>query len=165
MHWYVVHTKPRQETLALQQLEQQGYNCYLPQLRVEKLRHGTVAVVQEPLFPRYLFTQLGEEASAKGWGPVRSTRGVSRLVMFGQQAARVSDSLIALLRAQESGLQVEPLQRFQPGEQVLLTKGPLAGAEGLFHTASGEQRVIVLLNILSREVAVTVPPSSLRKVN
>ena len=30
MHWYVVHTKPRQEQRALVNLMQQGYECYLP---------------------------------------------------------------------------------------------------------------------------------------
>lgn len=29
MHWYVIHTKPRQEQRALLNLAQRGYNCYL----------------------------------------------------------------------------------------------------------------------------------------
>jgi transcriptional antiterminator RfaH len=28
--WHVVYTKPRQEAIALTQLERQGYPCYLP---------------------------------------------------------------------------------------------------------------------------------------
>ncbi len=34
--WYLIHTKPRQEHIALTNLERQGYTCYLPLLRVEK---------------------------------------------------------------------------------------------------------------------------------
>ena len=44
MHWYLVHTKPRQEGLALENLERQGYECYLPTLPSEKLRQGVVTV-------------------------------------------------------------------------------------------------------------------------
>ena len=40
MHWYLIYTKPRQEKVALQNLEQQGYQCYLPLLPKEKLRHA-----------------------------------------------------------------------------------------------------------------------------
>ena len=42
LHWHVIYTKPRQETIALTQLERQGYPCYLPIRRVEKLRRGLV---------------------------------------------------------------------------------------------------------------------------
>ncbi|MBK8524690.1 MAG: hypothetical protein IPL58_11685 [Betaproteobacteria bacterium] len=30
MHWYLVHTKLGQERCALENLERQGYQCYLP---------------------------------------------------------------------------------------------------------------------------------------
>ena len=55
MNWYLVHTKPRQEDIALSNLLRQDYECYLPTLPVEKLRKGGLALVEEPLFPRYLF--------------------------------------------------------------------------------------------------------------
>jgi hypothetical protein len=56
MHWYVVHTKPRQEHRALLNLTQQGYECYLPLVDTEKLRQNVVKLVQEPLFSRYLLS-------------------------------------------------------------------------------------------------------------
>ena len=59
MHWYLVHTKPRQEKCALENLQRQGFQCYLPTLLSEKLRQGVLTVVDEPLFPRYLFIRLG----------------------------------------------------------------------------------------------------------
>ena len=40
MHWYAIHTKPRQEQRALLNLTQQGYGCYLPLLATERLRLG-----------------------------------------------------------------------------------------------------------------------------
>ncbi|MCG9029715.1 hypothetical protein LH433_10220 [Laribacter hongkongensis] len=59
MHWCLVHAKPRQETCALENLQRQGFQCYLPTLPSEKLRQGVLAVADEPLFPRYLFIRLG----------------------------------------------------------------------------------------------------------
>lgn len=101
MHWYLVHTKPRQEKCALDNLLRQGFQCYLPTLPSEKLRQGVLTVTDEPLFPRYLFIRLGQGYSAPSWAPIRSTKGVSRLVSFGVEPAKVADSLVETLRAQE----------------------------------------------------------------
>jgi transcriptional antiterminator RfaH len=164
MHWYLVHTKPRQETHALENLERQGYQCYLPTLLSEKLRRGALAVEDEPLFPRYLFIRLGQDNSAKSWAPIRSTKGVSRLVCFGVAPAKVDDGLIELLRAQEASMRGEPQRLFKPGERVLLTETPFAGIEGIYQMTDGERRAMVLIEIMSKMVAVRTSPSSLRKV-
>ena len=115
MHWYLVHTKPRQEKCALENLHGQGYQCYLPTLPSEKLRQGLVTVADEPLFPRYLFIRLGIGDTAKSWAPIRSTKGVSRLVSFGIEPARVDDGLIELLRTQEASVQTETERLFKAG--------------------------------------------------
>ncbi|MDP3335894.1 MAG: transcription termination/antitermination NusG family protein, partial [Rhodoferax sp.] len=30
MNWYLIHTKPRLEKCALENLQNQGYTCFLP---------------------------------------------------------------------------------------------------------------------------------------
>jgi transcriptional antiterminator RfaH len=165
MHWYLVHTKPRQEQCALDNLHQQGYQCYLPTILVEKLRQGLLTIEEEPLFPRYLFIRLGRGDSAKSWTPIRSTKGVSRLVRFGIEPARVDDRLIELLQMQEASIQAEPEPFFKPGERVRLTQTPFAGIEGIYQMADSERRVMVLIEILSKPVAVRVAPASLRKAS
>ena len=165
LHWYLVHTKPRQETCALENLRRQGYECYLPTLPSEKLRQGSLTVANDPLFPRYLFIRLGQGDSAKSWAPIRSTKGVSRLVSFGSEPARVDDGLIELLRTREASVQIEPERLFKRGERVRLTEVPFAGIEGIYQMTDGERRVMVLIEILSKPVAVRVAPDSLRKVS
>lgn len=164
MHWYLVHTKPRQEKCALDNLQRQGYQCYLPTLLSEKLCQGLLTVSDEPLFPRYLFIRLGQGDSAKSWAPIRSTKGVSRLVSFGVQPAKIPDELIEALRAQEAMARCKPARLFKPGERVRLTEAPFAGIEGVYQMADGEHRVMVLIELLSRQVSVQVAPASLRKV-
>ncbi|WP_434782198.1 transcription/translation regulatory transformer protein RfaH [Ferrovum myxofaciens] len=163
MYWYLVHTKPRQEKRALQNLEQQGYRCYLPLLPSEKIRQGVLRVMDEPLFPRYLFIQLGQSDSAKSWAPIRSTKGVSCLVRFGVELAKVDDGLIEFLRGQEQAVQNNPERLFKPGERVCLTEGAFAGVEGIYQMADGEKRVMVLIELLSTPVTLRVAPNSLRK--
>lgn len=163
MHWYLVHTKPGQEKCALENLQRQGYQCYLPTIPSEKLRQGLLRVANIPLFPRYLFIRLGQGDSAKSWVPIRSTRGVSRLVSFGVEPAKVDDGLIALLQRHEATAQLEPERLFKPGERVRLTEAPFSGIEGVYQMADGERRVMVLIEILSKPVSVRAAPASLRK--
>ena len=165
MHWYLVHTKPRQEKCALDNLHRQGYQCYLPTIPAEKLRQGLITIAYEPLFPRYLFIRLGRGDSAKSWAPIRSTKGVSRLVSFGIEPARMDDGLIELLRMQEALVQAEPVRLFKRGERVRLTKEPFAGIECIYQMADGESRAMVLIEILSKPVAMLVAPAGLRKAS
>ena len=57
------------------------------------------------------------------------------------------------------------LRHFEPGEQVVVTDGPFVGVEAIYQMADAEGRVMVLLNILSKQVKMTVMPASIRKVN
>lgn len=164
MHWYLVHTKPRQEKCALENLERQGFECYLPTSSAERLRRGSVVLAEEPLFPRYLFIRLGQSESAQSWAPIRSTKGVSRIVCFGLEPAKVSERLVEELRSREAVLQSKPEKLFKPGDRVRLTEAPFAEVEGIFQMADGARRAMVLIELLSKQVRVQVTPASLRKI-
>jgi len=163
-HWFLIHTKIRQENVALENLELQGYECFLPQINAEKLRNGTLQVVREPLFPRYLFIRLGTDLASQSWSPIRSTLGVSRLVTFGQAPAKIEEDLVSAIRTQTDTAAIQA-RHFNEGEAVVVTEGPFAGLGAIYQMASGEGRVMVLLNLMSKQVKMTLGPSSLRKVS
>ena len=165
MNWYLIHTKPRQERNALLNLEQQGYSCYLPMLYREKIQHKTLSIIEEPLFPRYLFIQLDTSLSARSWGPIRSTKGVSRLVSFGTEPAKIAPCLIDLIRTQQSKTQQNPESFFKLGEQVVVSDGPFRGVEAIYQTTDGEGRVVILMELLSKPVQIKLMPSNLRKIS
>jgi len=159
--WYLLHTKPRQEAKALLNLEQQGYPCYLPLISVEKLRRGKVKHVSEPLFPRYLFIQLDSSADGKSWGPIRSTIGVNTLVQFGGQPAKVNDKIIEQLQAYQEARPTSTL--FIPGETVRITDGPFAGLDAIYQCNNAEQRSLVLLELLHKQVPMQIGTARLGK--
>ena len=97
--WYVAHCKPRQEEVALENLARQGYAAYLPRLRALKRRRGRLISLQEPMFPRYLFFRPG--TSEQSIAPVRSTLGISAIVRFGQEPARLRSETLAHIREAE----------------------------------------------------------------
>ena len=164
MAWFLVRSKPHQEAVALTNLARQGYESYLPLFATEKLVRRKSTVVQEPMFARYLFVRLDTTGQGQSWSPIRSTIGVSELVHFGSQPARVEASLIATLRERETLQQMAPQTLFTSGDSVRITEGAFAGLEAIYQMNDGEGRAMVLLDLLSKPVAMTIDAASLRKV-
>ena len=158
--WYLVHTKPRQEDVALANLERQGYECYLPQMRIERIRRRKAEIATEPMFPRYLFIRLDSSDQGKSWSPIRSTLGVSQLVHFGARAAKVDDALVELMRQREQAMPLDAM--FHRGDSVVITDGPFAGLEAIYQTADAERRAFILLEILSKPVSMQIDSGRLR---
>lgn len=154
--WYLVYTKPRQEDVALTNLTRQGYSVYLPRARQTRKRQGRRVAVIEPLFPRYLFIHL--DTHTDNWGPIRSTLGVASLVRFGQKPAPVPESLIAFLQSREGGdgLHVWAEPTYRTGDRVRVADGPLEGYEGILLARTSRERVVVLLDILGKQIRTQV---------
>lgn len=150
--WYVLYTKRGQEFIAREHLERQGYNCFLPTLNVEKIRKGRMEICTEPLFSRYLFIRL-DPVSGR-WSPVRSTRGVSHFLAFGERLATVPADCIETLR---HGIQSAPEPMFRPGDTVTIRRGPFAGLQGIYEIADGEMRATVLVELLHNPQRLKIP--------
>ena len=164
MAWFLVRSKPRQESVALTHLARQGYESYLPLFASEKLVRRKPTVVQEPMFARYLFVRLDISGKGQSWSPIRSTVGVSELVCFGSRPARVDADLIATLREREMAQQADPDALFTAGDSVRITEGAFAGLEAIYQMNDAEGRAMVLLDLLSKPVAMAIDAASLRKV-
>jgi len=53
--WRVIYTKSKKEKIALQNLNAQGYDAHLPLIKIKKIIRNKKTIVEEPLFPCYLF--------------------------------------------------------------------------------------------------------------
>lgn len=156
--WYLVFTKPSSEEKARANLERQGYRVYFPRLLERKIYRGRWRERISALFPRYLFVQarnVGQSLSS-----VRSTVGVAEAVRFGSNYAVVPEQVVNGLveRADpHTGLHLLKRSTLSPGDAVRVVSGAFVGLEGLFARESGAERVLVLLKLLQREAAVSLP--------
>jgi transcriptional antiterminator RfaH len=159
LSWFLIFTKPAGEQVAQSNLERQGYRVYYPRLlRPSLLRgHWTDRIVS--LFPRYLFVQL--DSARQSLAPVRSTLGVSAIIRFGHEAAVVPSGIVDALieRADpESGLhRLANDAQFRPGARVSVIAGAFQGLDGVFEREAGDERAVVLLDLLGRSTPVRVP--------
>lgn len=152
--WHLIHTKPRQEELAKEHLERQNYSVYLPMAVVRRKRRGKSVRVVEAMFLRYLFIHLSNETD--DWGPIRSTIGVSSLIRFGIEPAKIPQTLIDALIARENseGIHELPVKDFEHGQEVVISEGPFEGYEALFATYEPKERVSLLLKIAGKTVKI-----------
>jgi transcription elongation factor/antiterminator RfaH len=153
--WYVVHTLPHAEKRALRQLENQQFRTFLP-MRQKTIRHARkLSTVIAPFFPRYLFVTL--DLQRNQWRSVNGTFGVASLVMGGDLPCPVPmgivESMIALADAQGL-LNLSP--NLKVGASVRLAAGPFAEQIGILDRLDDSGRIRVLLNILGRQVSVSL---------
>jgi transcriptional antiterminator RfaH len=138
-------TKARQEHKAVTNLQDQGFNVYLPSTP-RRDRFGE-ALGLEPLFPGYCFCAAQTEQSLS---PLRSTPGVLSVVRFGQQIAYVDALAIDRIRKAEAYLTENPTEGcIQAGDKVRIVDGPLVGLEGLASN-TGQNRIEVLIEMLGQ---------------
>lgn len=153
-HWYLAYTKPRQEEIALVNLQQQAFEAYLPLYKkFKKTEQGPVSVF-EPMFPRYIFFRPGKPGQSIS--TVRSTKGITTLVRFGFEPALIHDELLQRIRQLEQDRDqatLLELSKLKPGQIVRLQHTALQGVEGLVQSVSSK-RVAVLLEILGRPAVV-----------
>ena len=163
--WFAVYTKPRQEQTAMENLERQGFRCFLPMAVNPYQRRSKKSPRVEPLFPRYLF--LNAIPDQQSLGSVRSTVGVSNLVRFGMQLIEVPTHIINGIENRcdpESGLvQLKPVP-VRIGDRVKVFDGPFAGIEGIFRQRKGNDRALLLMSMLGTESTVEVDALLLQKV-
>jgi transcriptional antiterminator RfaH len=165
MRWYVAHTQPQVEAKATWHLGNQGFRVYFPRYLKQRRHARRIGWVPAPLFPRHLFIFM--DVAATQWRAIRSTVGIAGLISYGDQPTPVPAGIVETIQASENekgvvALPAAPL--FDKGEQVHVTEGALRGVSGLFVDASDKERVVILLNLLGRQVRVRVPLETVQAV-
>ncbi|NLH98109.1 MAG: UpxY family transcription antiterminator [Chthonomonadales bacterium] len=143
-HWYALVTRSRHERAverALARLE--GVETYVPLRRVWSSRVDRRVQIYTPALPGYVFLR------AVLWPDIRAsikrTPGVVAFVGCESQPARIPPEQIESLRIMLAcSTDVEVLTKYEPGQPVQITRGPLAGARGvLIRTNPSRHRLVV----------------------
>ena len=146
--WYLIKTKPRQENIAVANLENQNYQVYCPCAKI----NNKIVV----LFPGYLFIYLDE--TSENWTPIRSTKGVLNFVRFGLNFAQVPDHIIKYIRVNQanSDEKLKKLSKFKEGDKVQITDGVFKNCIAIFKSYKSEERIILLMKVLGQQQAINI---------
>ena len=130
-YWYLIKTKPRQEKIAKQNLENQDYGTFCP---MAKINNRLVV-----LFPGYLFVQLNEKT--QNWSPINSTKGVSHFVKFGWNFAKVPTNIIEFIKTNQhiTTDKLKNLNKFKPGDKVQISDGVFNNFVAIFESYKSDE--------------------------
>lgn len=151
--WAVVISKPTQERRAVEQLDQRGFECFFPQIKIRRDLH--------PLFPRYLFVVI-EQA----WQRLFSAPAVADAVRVGLAPALISDEIVlsVKVRCNDKGIYIKPdpdPEALYPGRRMRVEHGPFAGQVVRIDRLDGNGRVAVLMSMLNGQVRVVMKEQDL----
>jgi len=163
--WHVLWTRSHCEQLVHDQLAGKQFELFLPKFETWVKRAGSRSLSGTPLFPGYLF--LRHALDKESYLEVRKSRGlVTILGDSWDRPAVLPDSEIEGIRLMV-GARVPAAAHpyLREGRRVRITRGPLAGLEGILVQLKMNQGLLVLsVDLLQRSVAVEVDCTAVEPV-
>jgi transcriptional antiterminator RfaH len=162
LYWFVVQTKPGNEHRVETHLLNQKIETFLPLFETHQYRNGKIGQITKPLFPNYLFARLDLKLH---YYKVKWTRGVSKLLGFGDGPVPISDKVIQTIKERTGKDNLVKLkEELTEGDIVQITSGLFKEFNGIFlKKLSDNGRVRILVNLIGVEVPVQIGRWQIRK--
>ncbi len=160
--WHLAVCRPNQGHIAFRNLAKAGFAVFMPRHHTSRRWRGRQIDGLRPVFGGYLF--FSTDPAAPRWHEVATTPGIGSLVKSGNRPAQVPSSIVTglMMRCDADGCLMPP-DDFQQGEAVRLTSGPFAGFIGTVEKIEPDRRIHLLLEMLGRTTALTVPPAMIER--
>ena len=159
--WVALAVRPQAERKVQSGLAQAGLETFVPWHGVRRRWSDRIKVLEENLFPGYVFCRSRFEDRRLVMGQA----GVNRVVSFDHTPAVIPEEEIsAVRRAVESGMPLGPWPFLQIGQRVRIERGALAGLEGTLARDTGGWRIVVSVSALQRSLAVEVDRDTIRPI-
>jgi transcription antitermination factor NusG len=151
--WYALHVRSRFEKLVQTNLEEKGYEVFLPTYISKRKWSDRVKSLSVPLFPSYVFCRFDINSRL----PILITPGVNSVVGVGKAPLPIDEYEIEAIRSvMQSGIATQPYPFLRTGDWVRVEAGPLEGLTGMITREKGCSRLVISVTLLMRSVAVEI---------
>jgi transcriptional antiterminator RfaH len=153
--WYAAQLRPNGDSLALANLERQGFNAFRPLLWETKSTVKGLQRILRPMFRGYIFVEF--DITQSEWPKIRSTRGISRLVGNNTGPSQLPVGLVDLLKQRCAGNFADHgANTLKPGDKVHVSSGPFAAFLATVEGMEAKSRVWLLIDFMGRAARFTV---------
>jgi transcription termination/antitermination protein NusG len=162
--WFAVWTRNQCEPRVSEHLRRKCFEVFLPTVRTPSRRRDRRIMLDQPLFPGYLFLRFAP--SRRGYVTVASTDGVVRVLGDAWDGLQsVPDDQVDAVRRLITGADgARAVPWIHPGDHVRILDGPLVGLEGLVRDRRrGRATFVVNVDLLQRSVGVEVDAALLER--
>jgi transcription antitermination factor NusG len=162
--WYLIYTKPRHEKKVHARLSEIDIKSFLPTRKILRSWHDRKKYVDEPLFPSYVFIYLDNIQNYYGG---IDAEGFLYYVRSGKEIARVNESVVNNIKlATGHMIDIEVSDtRFQPGRRLVIADGVLTGLSCEVVEYKSKHKLLVRVDLLQRNIILTVPEDYLMMIN
>ena len=158
--WYALYTRPKFEKRIASTLGQQEIRAFLPTHSITRNWSDRKTVVDEPLFPSYVFVFAN---FTERYESLQST-GVVRMVQFNGKPAQIPDEQIHhIRRLLNSDFALEPHEYLRAGDEVEIIAGPLRGVKGYFVEERGNERLVISIHSIQQSLAIELGRGQIKK--
>ena len=153
--WYVVQSKSNKEFIAQQNLLRQKMKVYLPTTN-HIISNKNLIKSFKPLFSGYLFVY--SENINKVWHKINSTRGVKKIIHFGDNLGSLDDSFINFLKSKEinGSISLSDLTELKKGREFYISNDIFHKTLCKIDRVLDNEKIRVLLNFFGRQTKLVV---------
>jgi transcription antitermination factor NusG len=157
--WFVLHTKSRQEKILADELAAMRVPYYLPLVRRQRMYGARKAVVEEPLFPGYVFLHGTAEQAYQA----DRTKRVANIIKVTNQR-RLDWELTNIRLALSQDAILDPYPHLVKGTHVEVKSGPFRGLQGVIEDKAKQSRLILQVDVLGRAVTLEIQGAQVEPV-
>ena len=142
--WFVVQIKPNSYHSAIQNLERQGFETFLPKMGITQRQKNKFVVKNVYVFPGYMFVYFDPKIIS--WTKINSTYGVSKILAFNKKPSEISSDLILALQFKyEINSYSKQMEKLQKGDSIKFYTGPFTDLIAKVENADEKNRIWILL--------------------
>ena len=157
-NWIIIKTKRSKEFWAKENLVRQKFEVYIPLTYKIKKIFDKIKTIKSPLFEGYIFVK--SDLSNTRLVKINNTMGVNSILSFSNTKSILPGEYIQKLKSLENKKGVISIFRFKElieGKIYKILHGPFKGLNGIFHQALNNKSIILILNILGKNLNLKLP--------
>lgn len=162
--WFVLQTKPRNETAVLRQIESKEIEAFTPFIEKIRIWSDRKKKIQVPLFSGYVFVHANEVERIRA---ISNTIGAMRYLFYEKRPAVVSDREIELIRQtmiEPEKIKIED-KKIKKGDLIVVSYGIFKGMKGYVNEFRGNYKLTVNLEELSHSFSIILNSNEVSLLN
>jgi transcription antitermination factor NusG len=157
-NWHALYVRSRSEKKVLSQLQEMGFEAYLPLVTKIKQWSDRRKKIEEPLFKSYVFVY----SNAMEYLSILNVYGVMRFVSFERKPVDVPDNQILAIKrfvedyehGEEFKMQNDEVLKV--GQMVRIINGPMKNLKGSLHTICNKRLLVVYIEAVGQYLPITI---------
>jgi transcriptional antiterminator RfaH len=160
--WVVAKTKVNQENRACKNLDNQGFEVFMPYFESKKFKNNAWNPQRELLFPGYVLINLDSRFNKAH--KINNTLGVSRLLIdsYSGYPSILQDDIVNEIKNNTN--KALNINNIKIGDNVIYTKGSLSNIVGTVIGLSGKSRIRLLIDLINTKREVFVDLLDIQRV-